>query len=179
MPAKVRMCYYQGLLDACGRPDRVVLSVLVASRRYACSREGDLHPIVHAKYGCTQFVAGRDHSGGSDYCRPFDAQAVSGELRREEIGGTPLLCAGAFYYGRCGAMATPEPCPRGERVRVLLSVPRCERWFGQAGSHIQGRLASRRYRCSWKSWLARVRKTSQREVGSLVESRGRDTGRAR
>jgi sulfate adenylyltransferase len=112
---------YGALVESYFPAERVLLSVLQTSMRYAGPREAVFHAIVRKNFGCTHFIVGRDHAGVGKFYGPFDAQRIFERFEPKELGVEILRLSEAFVCRKCGGPQTDRTCPHKAEERITIS----------------------------------------------------------
>ena len=119
-PAGVILEAYKLLIDKYYPKGMVFLSALPMAMRYAGPKEAIHHAIIRRNYGCTHFIAGRDHAGVGGYYSPFAAHDAVFALS-SELGVIPIFSKIAYYCKGCGKMLLEGECAHGQDMAVTMS----------------------------------------------------------
>ena len=126
-------------------PDTHILSLLPLAMRMSGPREALLHAIVSKNYGCTHFIAGRDHaspgpdSNGQPYYESDEAIKLV-ESFSEEIGLTSIPFSEMVYL------------PFEDEYRSTDQVPEGTQFISLSGSDIRDRIRSGRRIPEWATF---------------------------
>ncbi|MEM2964837.1 MAG: sulfate adenylyltransferase [Candidatus Bathyarchaeia archaeon] len=108
---------YMPLIEHHYPKNRVLLSPLSISMRYAGPKAAVFLAIIRKNYGCTHFIVGRDIAGVENFYEPYAAHE---KLKELDIGIEPILFKESFYCKRCRMMATEKTC--GHRMEDRLEI---------------------------------------------------------
>ena len=126
-------------------PDSFILSLLPLAMRLSGPREALLHAIVSKNYGCTHFIAGRDHAGpgldrnGKPYYGSNEARELT-EAYSTEIGVTVLPFEEMVYL------------PFEDEFRTADKVPEGTQFISLSGSDIRERIRKGRRIPEWSTF---------------------------
>lgn len=98
--------------------DRVVLSSLSITMRYAGPKAALFYAIVRKNYGASHYIVGRDQAGVGKFYDPYACHRIFDEF---DIGVKPLRYMETFYCRVCRSMATGKTCPHPENDHVSIS----------------------------------------------------------
>ena len=101
--------------------DRVVLSSLSITMRYAGPKAALFLAIVRKNYGATHYIVGRDQAGVGKFYDPYACHRIFDQFK---IGITPLRYMETFYCRICSSMATEKTCPHPAADHVSISQTR-------------------------------------------------------
>jgi sulfate adenylyltransferase len=122
-----------------------MLSLLPLAMRWSGPREALLHAIVSKNYGCTHFIACRDHAGpGRDHNgQPYYASDEAAKLTQayaEEIGMTVVPFAEMVYL------------PFEDEYRCADQVPEGTQFISLSGTDIRDRIRTGRRIPEWATF---------------------------
>ncbi len=126
-------------------PDSHILSLLPLAMRMSGPREALLHAIVSKNYGCTHFIAGRDHAGpGADQNgQPYYASDEAAKLTESyaaEIGMTVVPFTEMVYL------------PFEDEYRSADEVSEDTQFISLSGSDIRDRIRTGRRIPEWATF---------------------------
>lgn len=121
---------YEALVTHYYPSDRVLMSPLTISMRYAGPKAALFLAIVRKNYGCGLYIVGRDQAGVGRYYDPYAAHRIFDEY---DIGVTPLRYDESFFCRRCGWMASPRTCAHPPEDRVDTSQTRIRKVLADGG----------------------------------------------
>ena len=121
IPADVRTCAIQAMIDNYFRPGTVIQAGYPIEMRYAGPREALLHALIRQNFGCSHLIVGRDHAGVGNYYGPFDAHHIFDQLWPGALHTKPLKIDVTFYCRKCGGMATAKTCPHDPQYHISIS----------------------------------------------------------
>jgi sulfate adenylyltransferase len=108
-------------------PDSFLLNLLPLSMRLSGPREAVLHAIVCRNYGCTHFIAGRDHAGpgcdnsGKAYYAHDEACRMV-EIHTEEIGVSLISFSEMVYLPFEDEFRAADQLPAGSQAISLTGT---------------------------------------------------------
>jgi sulfate adenylyltransferase len=121
---------YHALVARYYPAERVVLSPLTITMRYAGPKAALFLAIVRKNYGCGHYIVGRDQAGVGKYYPPFAAHRIFDEY---DIGVTPVRYDESFFCRTCGWMASTKTCPHPASDRVDTSQTRIRKALAEGG----------------------------------------------
>ena len=126
-------------------PDTFMLNLLPLAMRMSGPREALLHSIVAKNYGCTHFIAGRDHAGpgpdcnGNPYYKSDEACKLTAE-HSKEVGLTVVPFSEMVYL------------PFEDEFRCADQVPEGTQFVSLSGSDIRRRIRTGRKIPDWATF---------------------------
>lgn len=99
--------------------EKVVLSPLMISMRYAGPRAAVFLAQIRKNYGCTHFIVGRDMAGVGKYYDPYAAQKA---IENSGIGIELIKFQEVFFCEQCGETVDERSCGHGDKERRYVSM---------------------------------------------------------
>lgn len=126
----VILASYQALVDHYYPKDRVLLSSITVTMRYAGPNAALFYAIVRKNYGCDRYIVGRDQAGVGKFYEPFACHRIFDEL---PIDIVPLRYGESFFCRTCGWMASTKVCahPVEDRVSTAQTLIRAKLKAGE------------------------------------------------
>jgi len=119
--SKVILEAYKILIEHYFPKEKVLLSGLSTSMRYAGPREAVFHAIIRRNYGCTHFMVGRDHAGVGNFYDPYDAHRIFDNLP-QDIGIEIIKFHDVFFCKKCEEMVSEKICPHSEEEIYKIKI---------------------------------------------------------
>ncbi len=117
----VIMDAYRKVVDSYYPKDRVVLSSLSITMRYAGPKAAIFLAIVRKNYGATHYIVGRDQAGVGKYYDPYACHRIFDQF---DVGIVPMRYMETFYCRICKSMATAKTCHHPEEEHLAVSQTR-------------------------------------------------------
>jgi sulfate adenylyltransferase len=117
----VILAAYKALIKEYYPPDRVFLSSLSITMRYAGPKAALFFAIVRKNFGCSHYIVGRDQAGVGTFYDPYACHRVFDDF---DVGVVPLRYEETFFCRKCGWMATPKTCAHPVEDHVATSQTR-------------------------------------------------------
>ncbi|MDG6904833.1 MAG: sulfate adenylyltransferase [Nitrososphaerota archaeon] len=112
---------YKAVVGGYYPSDRVVLSSLSITMRYAGPKAALFYAIVRKNYGSTHYIVGRDQAGVGKFYDPYACHRIFDEF---DVGVVPLRYMETFYCKVCKSMATSKTCPHSSEEHIAISQTR-------------------------------------------------------
>jgi sulfate adenylyltransferase len=121
---------YEALVKGYYPAERVLLSPLSISMRYAGPKAALFLAIVRKNFGCSRYIVGRDQAGVGKFYDPYACHRIFDQF---DIGILPLRYEESFFCRRCGSMASTKVCPHPLADRVDTSQTRIRKALSEGG----------------------------------------------
>lgn len=112
---------YREVVDGYYPKDKVVLSSLSITMRYAGPKAALFLAIIRKNYGATHYIIGRDQAGVGKFYDPYACHRIFDQF---DIGVVPLRYRETFYCRVCKSMATERTCPHPTEEHLAVSQTR-------------------------------------------------------
>jgi sulfate adenylyltransferase len=126
----VILAAYEALVRNYYPENRVVLSALSITMRYAGPKAALFLAIVRKNFGCGLYIVGRDQAGVGKYYDPYAAHRVFDQF---DIGVTPLRYEESFFCRKCGGTESGKTCAHPASDRIDTSQTRIRRLLQEGG----------------------------------------------
>ena len=117
----VIMDAYKAVVAGYYPKDKVILSSLSITMRYAGPKAALFYAIVRKNYGATHYIVGRDQAGVGKFYEPYACHRIFDEY---DVGTIPLRYVETFYCRICKSMATERTCPHPSEDHLAISQTR-------------------------------------------------------
>ncbi len=107
---------YEAIIDKYYPKNKVVLGILPLKMRYAGPREAIFRALIGKNYGCSHFIVGRDRAGVGNYYKPFTAQDIFNNFKKEEIGIEILKFPEIVYDNRRKKHCFADECDEDDAI---------------------------------------------------------------
>jgi sulfate adenylyltransferase len=122
---------YDALVSHYYPANRVIMSPLTISMRYAGPKAALFLAIVRKNYGCGLYIVGRDQAGVGRFYTPTAAHKIFDEY---DIGVTPVRYDESFFCRVCGWMASSKTCAHPPSDRIDTSQTRIRKALSEGGA---------------------------------------------
>lgn len=109
---------YRNVVNGYYPENRVVLSSLSITMRYAGPKAALFYAIVRKNYGATHYIVGRDQAGVGKFYDPYACHKIFDQF---DVGIIPLKYMETFYCKLCRSMATEKTCPHPAEDHLSIS----------------------------------------------------------
>jgi sulfate adenylyltransferase len=127
---EVILAAYDALVRNYYSPERVALSSLSITMRYAGPKAALFLAIVRKNFGCSHYIVGRDQAGVGTYYDPYASHRVFDEY---DIGVIPLRYEETYVCRKCGGTTSRRACGHGPEDRIDTSQTRIRKALKEGG----------------------------------------------
>ncbi len=128
---EVILAAYEALVRNYYSPQRVVLSALSITMRYAGPKAAIFLSIVRKNFGCSHYIVGRDQAGVGTYYDPYAAHRIFDEY---DVGVVPLRYEESYFCRKCGETTSARSCGHGAEDRIDTSQTRIRKALKDGGA---------------------------------------------
>jgi len=112
---------YDALVKNYHRRERVIVSSLSITMRYAGPRAAVFLAIIRRNFGATHYIVGRDQAGVGNYYEPYAAHRIFSQM---DLGIVPVFFMDTFYCRKCESVTSERVCPHSPDQRIVISQTR-------------------------------------------------------